>query len=147
MVKSILINKITKSKRGQAWSLDLVIAGVIFFVGIIILYVYAINYSSNSQRDLDELFYEGRVASELILSEEDFGILSETKLNETKAAEYNSGYAIKKDRLGAIHDFYFRVDGSYFGKLNSTEVESLIQVTRITIYKNKPTKFDLFIYK
>ena len=70
MVRSILI----KNKRAQAWSLDLVIASIIFIIGIIVLYVYAINYSSQAKDQLDELFYEGNLASELILSEKEQGI-------------------------------------------------------------------------
>jgi hypothetical protein len=144
-----------KSKKGQAWSFDLVMAGFIFLVGIIVLYVYAINYSSQSQQHLSELFYEGRIASELILSEEDFGILTNDKINQSKLEGYaGTNYDSKKNTLGLSHDFYFNMSGlelsgapaSYVGKMNTTETEDLIQITRITIYKNKPTKFELFIY-
>jgi len=150
MEKFILINK----KQGQAWSFDLVIAGFIFLVGIMVLYVYAINYTSQSQQHLDELFYEGRLASELILSEEDFGILTNDRVNQSKLEEYDSYYDAKKGVLGISHDFYFNISGlelsgspaSYVGKMNTAEIEDLIQITRITIYKNKPTKLELFIY-
>jgi hypothetical protein len=149
MKKFILINKknLGKTKRGQAWSFDLVMACFIFLVGIIALYVYAINYSSQAQQHLDQLYYEGTVASDLILGEEDFGILTNGKVNQTKLDEYGpSGYATKKDQLGVIYDFYFSMNGEDFGRLNTTQTDSLIKITRITIYKLKPTKFELFIY-
>lgn len=154
MEQSILTKIYPKSRRSQAWSLDLVIAGVIFLIGIIILYVYAINYSSQSQKHLEELFYEGNLASELILSEDDFGILINKKVNQSKLDEYDSNYTEKKRLLGLRHDFYFTMNDleinstsvDYVGKMNTTEIENLIQVTRITIYKNKPTKFQVFVY-
>jgi len=137
-----------KSKRSQAWSLDLIIAGFIFLVAIMTLYLYAINYSSQSQENLNELYSEGQVASELILSENDFGILSDKRVNQTKLDEYNytSNYSGKRDVLGVTHDFYFSIDGSNFGRLNSTQISDLIQITRITIYQDKPTKFEIYIY-
>ena len=149
MGQFILINKgkeFLKSKRSQAWSFDLVMAGFIFLVGIILLYVYAINYSLQPQQHMDQLFYEGSLASELILSEEDFGILTDNEINQTKLDQYDTNYTMKRGILGVTHDFYFVMDGSLFGKENTTEIDDLIQVTRIIVYKDKPTKFEFFIY-
>ncbi len=141
---STLIRK--KNKLGQAWSFDLVMAGFIFLVGIIVLYIYALNYSSSSQKKLDQLLYEGRIASEFILSEENFGILSDGRVNQTKLDQFNSSYTSRKDTFGIIHDFYFNLEGSTYGKINATQTKDLIQVTRITIYNNNPSKFEIFIY-
>jgi hypothetical protein len=144
-----------KAKKAQAWSLDLIVASVIFTAGIIILYVYAINYSSQTKNQLDGLFYEGNSASQLILSENDAGILSAGKINQTKLDEfYNYDYQTKKNKLGITNDFYFTFTGleingvpeDYVGKINNTAIENLIQVTRITLYENKPTKFQIFIW-
>lgn len=146
---------ILMSKRAQVWSLDLIIAGVIFLLGIIILYYYAINYSTQTQTQLNEMFYEGNHASELILDEENFGILVEGKINQTKLEVFDSlSNSDKKSLLGIKNNFYFiiedlEIDGvfvPYIGIMNSSEVENLIQVTRLTIYKNKPTKFQIFIW-
>lgn len=153
MEKSILIKP--KTKKAQAWSLDLIVASVIFSVGIIILYVYAINYSSQTKNQLDGLFYEGNLVSQLILSEKDYGILSEGKINQTKLNEFsNYDYPTKKNKLGITNDFYFTFSGmeingtseNYVGKINDTSIENLVQVTRITLYKNKPVKFQVFIW-
>lgn len=152
MKQSFLI----KNSKAQTWSLDLVIASTIFMMGIIILYVYAINYSSQTRDQLDELFYEGNLVSKLILSEKEFGILSEGKVNQTKLENlYNTDYQTIKGILGLTNDFYFKmeeleINGSsidYVGKINNIEVGSLIQTTRLTIYKNSPTKFQLFIWQ
>ncbi len=156
MEKYYLIKNLYKNKKAQAWGLDLVIASVIFLIGIIILYVYAINYSSQTKNSLDEMLYDGNLASGLILSENDFGILSNGKVNQTKLDDfYNSDYQTKKNQIGLKYDFYFVMDDlevngnplNYIGKSNISEIENLIQVTRLTIYKNKPIKFDIFVWR
>jgi len=142
-----------KNKKSQAWSLDLIVAVIIFMFGMIILYLYAINYSSQSRNQLDELFYEGSLAAKLILSEEVFGILSDGKINQTKLEDfYNLSYETQKTTLGLNNDFYFTFTGleinetpvDYVGKINNTETENLIQITRLTVYKNTPIKFNIF---
>ena len=130
--------------------MDLIIAGVIFLIGIVILYNYAINYSSQSKNNLDELFYEGNLASDLILSNEDYGILSDNIVNQTKLDEFDSlSDSEKKSALGLRYDFYFTMGGldGFVGITNSSQVSSLIQVTRLTIYENKPVKFQLYVWQ
>lgn len=143
------------NKRAQVWSLDLMIAGIIFLIGIVVLYNYAINYSAQSKNNLDELFYEGNLASELILSEESFGILSNGVINQTKLDAFdNLSNSAKKELLGMKYNFYFTIDNleingtlrDYVGIINSSQIDNLIQITRITVYKNNPTKLQLFTW-
>ncbi len=154
MEQSILIlNK--KNKLGQVWSLDIIIAGVIITTGIIILYIYAINYTNQSQENLDYLFYEGNLASQLILSEENFGILDNaSQINQSKLDDYYYNYDLKKSVLGITKNFYFELDNMtevngtavpYIGRKSPT-TSSSIKITRITIYKNQPIKFDLYVW-
>lgn len=144
-----------KNKRAQVWSLDLIIAGVIFLMGIIILFYYSLNYSSQSKNQLDELFYEGNLASELILSEENAGILSDGIVNQTKLDNfYYLGDPSKKSILGIKNNFYFTMNNleiqgepkDYVGIMNTSSVDNLIQITRLTVYKNITTKFELFVW-
>jgi hypothetical protein len=158
MESSILIKK--ENKSGQVWSLDIVIAGVIITIGIVVLYLYAINYTNQSQEKLEYLFYEGNLAAELILSEEDFGILnSEGKVNQTKLDGYYFDYNLKRAQLGISRNFYFNISGltkvnvsgslvdvPYIGN-QSANPESSIKITRITIYENKPTRLDLYVWE
>ena len=139
-----LINR----KKGQAWSIDLVVASVVFIIAVIILYVYAVNYTSQSRDKLEELFYEGNLASELILSEDSFGIMSNSQVNQTKLAEY-SNYQLKKDAMGLRRNFYFNIQNNplNYGLTNSSPVENLIQITRITIGNNKLIKFQLYVWE
>jgi len=141
-------------KKGQGWSLDLTIAIVLFIAGVIILYFYAINYSSHNQGDLEEMLYEGSVASELILNEDESGILTGNKVNQSKLDDFNANYASRKTAMGVTRNFYFNMSGleisgnpvSYVGAYDSSP-DSSVKVSRITIYKNKPVRFDLFIWK
>jgi len=153
MEQFFLIKK--KEKKAQIWSLDLIIASIIFITGIALLFVYAVNYSSQTVKQLNELFYEGNLASQLILSEFEPGVLSEGKINQTKLDNfYNYSYDSQKNILGIRYDFYFTLTGleineisvSYVGRINATETKNLIQVTRLTIYKNTPAKFQIFIW-
>jgi len=143
------------TKKAQVWSLDLIIASVIFSIGIIILYIYAINYSPETKNQLNELFYEGNLASKLILSDSDIGILSDNKINQDKLNDFNNfDYQTKKNQIGLINNFYFTFEGleingnpaSYVGIINPPEVKNLIKITRLSIYKNKPIKFQLFVW-
>ena len=147
--------KLKFKKKGQVWSLDLIIAAVIFLIGIIILYNYAINYSTQSKNNLDELLYEGNLASELILSEEDFGILSKGIVNQTKLDAFDAlSDSGKKSVLGVEYNFYFtmdqleidRITRDYVGIINSSQVDNLVKITRLTVYKNKPVKFQLYAW-
>ena len=131
------------NNRGQVWSLDLIIASVIFLIGIIILFLYAINYSSQTKNQLNELFYDGNLASELILSEEDFGILTDDKVDSSKLAVFDC--KVKKIEMSLKYDFYFNLGGNYYCDIPA-DTEDLVKVTKITIYNDKPTKFELFVY-
>jgi len=145
----------TSNKKGQAWSIDLIVAGVLFLAGIIILFYYAINQSSQTRNQLDELFYEGKLASELILSDESFGILTDNVVNQTKLENFfYLADDMKKEVLGLRHNFYFSMENleingnhqAYVGIVNTSDVENSIQITRLTVYKNKPTKFQLYVW-
>lgn len=132
-----------KNKKAQIWSLDLVIASFIFMVGIIILFVYAINYNSETKSSLDELFYEGNLASGLILSESDFGILTNDRVNQSRLTSFDC--PSKRNDMNLRYSFYFDLDGSSYCDVPSNP-ENIIKVTRITINENKPAKFELFVY-
>ena len=143
------------NKKGQAWSVDVIAAIIIFTAGISILFFYAINFNNQSQINIDDLNYQGNFASEFILSE-DRGILVENKINQTKLDDfYNADYETKRVELGVKDNFYFtipylEIEGiprDYVGRVNTTSVENLIQINRFTIYKNKPVTFRLYVWK
>lgn len=135
-------------KQGQGWGLDVVAAVVIFISGVIILYVYALNYTSQTQDTLNELTYEAHLAADLVLSNDDTGILVDNVVNQSKLDLFNASYLSRKGFFGMSHDFYFTLDGvGPFGKLNESAVTDEIAVNRITIYQNKLAPFVLRVYK
>ncbi|MFH1586109.1 MAG: hypothetical protein ABIB79_05060 [archaeon] len=136
------------NKKAQVWSLDAVVASIIFLFGIILLFFYAINYNSQTKISLDELFYEGGLASDLILSEDDFGILSNDKINLTKLNDTFGDSAkcdARKIEMGMTRDFYFNLGGNVYCTIPAN-TEDLVKISRVTIYNDKPTKFELFVY-
>ena len=114
-------------KGGQAWGIDLMFAGIIFFTGVIIFYLYSINYPAEGQNKIEELFFEGEFIADALLSEglpENWnetnfaipGIVTENKINETKLALiYNlsnenqnpQGYERVKSAFSTRYDFFF----------------------------------------
>ncbi len=92
--------------------------------------------------------------AELILSDEDFGILTGNQVNQSKLNSFNSTYYQKRYALGATREFYFTMDDMeingvstlYVGNKTSNP-DNEIQITRITIYENKPVKFQLRIWE
>lgn len=139
-----LFSLTNKNKRAQAWSLDLVIASVIFLIGVIVLYVYAINYTSQSSNNLDELFYEGNLASHFILSDDAWGILTDGKIDQDKLDAFDC--STKKQEMSLTKNFYFILDDTDISCTVPTDPENIVKITRITIFNNKPTKFELFTY-
>jgi len=119
------------------------------------LYIYAINYSPQSKQEIEELFYEGNLAAKQILSEEYPGIITDKKINQTKLEEFSTtDYNSLKIMLGITHDFYFKFEGlelegistEYVGRTNSSQINNIVKTTRLSIYKNKPIKFEIFIW-
>jgi len=148
--------KIIKNKKGQAWSIDIMISILIFFAGVSILFFYSINYNDQANSSLADLFNQGNTASNLLLSNEELGLLSNSIINQTLLNNfYNSNYSNRKTGLGIRDNFYFTLDNlevdnisvDYVGNINTTIARNLIKIERIVTYKNKPSKFDLYIWK
>ena len=166
MVKYILMNK-----KAQGWGLDLTIASVIFLIGMFFMYTYAINYGGGSESILSSLNSQAKTGSSLILSEgspenweglnntETPGITTNNRINQTKLNGFynitddSQEYQRTKNRLDIKDDFYFNFsDIKVYG--NNIEgigkkpenYDNLVKTERITIYDNKITKFNLYIW-
>jgi hypothetical protein len=162
-------------KRGQIWGLDLMAAAVIFSVTVGIFYFYALNESSGATEMLELLSYDGRLISENILSEGvpsdwdagnvvEIGILTDGKINETKASAFYSlvqaDYERTKLLLNTRYDYYFFLDEQIdvtsavvdgIGKPGSTrdniDPDNLIKIGRVAVYDGKPTGATLYVWK
>jgi len=143
-------------RKGQVWGLDLMIGVVIFLIGIILLFFYAINFSDQSGDRLAEFFYEGNLGSDFLLSDGSLGILSKGVVNQTRLDNFSDlSDQDKKTSLGLNNNFYFSMNNltvkgvpvDYVGIINTSSVENLVQITRLTVYKNKPVKFELYVWR
>ncbi len=158
-------------KQGQIWGFDLIIAVIIFLIGIVAIYVYVINFVSTSGDILESMFYDGYLLSNLILSEgspknwtsydnvEIPGILSQKKINQTKLdffynlTDSEEDYKKLKKLLGIRYDFYFYFPGirvmgediDGIGKIPA-EQKNLVRIERFMIYENKPVKLTLYVW-
>src|SRR4030042_1570891 len=84
-----------KSKKSQAWGFDIMIAVMIFSIGLALFYLYSTNSSSDTEQILDSLNYDGNNIADGLLSSGfpsgwtvanvvRVGIVDENKINETK---------------------------------------------------------------
>lgn len=160
-------------KRGQGWGFDLIIAATLFFITVIIFFFYSLNYGGESHEVIDDLFYDGEFVSSTLLSEGfpdnwnstnvvTIGITNENKINETKLLNlYNmtntsEGYAKTKSIFNTRYEYFFNLSepitfGSEaiagIGNLPNSNVKNSIQITRFTIYKNKPVSLYLQVWE
>ncbi|MBI2047116.1 hypothetical protein HYT26_03065 [Candidatus Pacearchaeota archaeon] len=178
MGRCILIKMLIKNKKSQVWGLDLIIASIIFMAGIIVFYLYAINFSTEAEESLDTLFNDGNFISNVLLSEgvpagwsgsnvSSPGLVSQSKINETKLEGFyslvGSDYQKSKRMLNTKFDFYVYftekmsinssiIDGigkSGVNRTNILESESLqniVKIERFTIYNNKPTQLNVYVW-
>jgi len=125
-VESILITR----KKAQIWSTDLVIASVIFIIGIVTAYLFIINFPGEAEESLDSLFYEGNLVATNILSEGvplnwdsnpigvvQPGILSNDRVDDSKQTQFaimsTSQPDVLKRKLNTKFDFCFTVGGGF----------------------------------
>ncbi len=173
-LRSITSN-LSNSKKSQIWSLDIIVGIIIFFIGIMLFYIYSINYSTETDETLEYLYYDGHVLMNSILSEGSpsnwnsgdvlrIGVLNDGQINATKLERfYNfsvSDYNRTKIVFDTKFDYYFFLDGgmgfdsgvvSGIGKpgfdTENIDAQNLIKLVRITIYNKKPTGAYLYIWE
>lgn len=166
-----MVKYISTNKRAQGWGIDLMIAFLIFLIGIFFIYTYALNYGGGSETILRSLKSQGKTGSSLILSEgspEDWktlnntetpGILTNNKINQTKLNRFYNitneplGYQRIKNKLDITNEFYFNfsdieVEGNKINGVGEKpeNPDNLVKTERITIYKNKIKKFNLYTW-
>ncbi len=164
-------------KKAQAWGTDLMVALVIFTIGIVVFYLFSINQSGEAEEVINSLNYEGAIISDTILSggypynwtqetAVSIGILYENKIDDAKLEEFynfaSTNYQKTKSLFNTKYDYYFFLDENFI--INSAEVrgigkpgatpenipsqaENLIKITRFTVYKNKPVTAYLYIWE
>lgn len=164
----------TFPKKAQAWGFDMMIASMIFISGIIIFYVYSLNYPRESQETLDQLFSEGDFITESILNEGlpanwdentviRIGLTTNNKINDTKLERFHTlannptGYAKAKSVLNTKYNFFMNFSEQMVinnnpvagvGKsFDGEQTKNIIKITRATIYQNKIVSLNLYVWE
>ncbi len=114
-------------KKGQAWGFDVIMGSIIFILGLVIFFLYSLNYPRQSEDTIDILEFEGDFISENLLSAGNpdnwdennvirIGITNNNKVNQTKlerlyymanVASNNGGYNKTKSLLNTRYEFFF----------------------------------------
>ncbi len=161
-------------KRAQAWGFDLMMGAVIFTLGLILFFIYSINYPRQSEETLDVLRFEGEFIAENLLSTGHpndwtennviaIGLVNEEKINQTKIERLytmtssQAGYDKSKSLLNTRYEFFFNFSQQMFVAGNPVEgigkdyvnqnTKNLVKITRIVIYDNSPTTLNLYIWE
>lgn len=158
-------------KRGQAWGLDVIIAVMIFITGIVVFYLYVINFKTSEGGEIEKAKFEARLLTESFLSEGDpahwdattvtkLGVLSSEQINETKLTQFYAmtlgEYERTKRIAGLEYEYYITfsepltinatlVDG--LGRAPPEEAETTFKTTRFTSYKNQPITLEISVWK
>ncbi|MDP2925049.1 MAG: hypothetical protein Q8N99_01625 [Nanoarchaeota archaeon] len=163
-----------KSKRSQAWGMDLIIAVMLFLMGMIVFMIYTINSSSESNEEIAQLSLEGELIMTNILSEGypddwnssnvvNIGIIDNEKINQTKLERFYdlsiSNYGKTKSIFDTEYDYFFVVDNMTIrglgvggiGKpgtdIDNLNTSSLLKISRLTLYNYKVKNSYLYIWK
>ena len=157
-------------KTAQAWGFDLMVAMTIFLAGILIFFLYTINLTNQTEEILDTLLYDGNAIVNSLLSEgfpinwdtsnvQKIGLLSNKKINVTKLENFNTlaetDYLRTKAIFNTRFNYYMEfqenitlslgeIEGIGLKPLNETNV---VQIKRVTIYKDKPATLSLQVWE
>ncbi len=165
---------IKQKTKAQAWGIDLMIAVVIFTVGISAFYIYSLN-SENQENMAKKLNYDGEIIIESLFSSGfpqnwnsenviKIGIVDNGKINETKLEKFYSlalnDYSKTKIIFNTKYDYLFflsenlTVSGQEVEAIgkpgtdkNNIQAENLIKITRFTISENKPATAYLYVWE
>lgn len=157
-------------KKAQAWGFDIIVATGIFIFGIIAFFLYTINYPTGEQEKLDELLYEGNIIADNLLSEghpinwttdtvSKIGLINNKTINQDKLEYFynlsESDYGRTKSILGTKYNYFINfstpieISGEYIGGIGlfPLNTKNNIKISRVSIYKNKPTSIEVQIWE
>lgn len=164
------------SVKSQVWSLDLIVAIVIFLVTLIFFYKYSINLTEFEQKDLDNLLADGKLVSSYLVSTGypedwedhplDVKLIGLTDgnmdINPQKVDQFfqlaTSDYPTTRKLLSTTHDYYVffedkdnntvKINGiEWIGKDYITEnPEDIIKIVRFVDYESTITRMVLYIW-
>jgi hypothetical protein len=110
-----------KKKRAQAWGFDLIIGLSIFLTGMLLFFLYSLNFTSNNGGEFESLKREGKIIGDSLMGEGfpehwdentviNIGILSNGIVNDTKLLEFHnlagSDYQRTKQLFAVKNEYY-----------------------------------------
>jgi hypothetical protein len=156
------------SKRAQAWGIDLIAATAIFLTSIIFFYLYAMNYPTETENELQSLTYEAELVADSLLSEGlpidwtpnnviKIGLLSDNKINQTKLEYFYSlsaNYQKTKSLFRVKNDYfvYFQepmtINGSPVTGIGNPAAanQNLIKISRIVVYNDNIATLNIYVW-
>ncbi len=156
-------------RKAQAWGFDVIVATGIFIFGMVVFYIYTINYPNGEQEKFDDLLYEGNIIADnlfsegypenwTILSVSKIGLTSKNKINQDKLEEFydlvSLDYSRTKSLFGVKYNYF--VNFSQPIVVRSSNVEGIgfapdnpnnnIKISRIIVYNNKPATMEIQVW-
>ncbi|HLC31167.1 MAG TPA: hypothetical protein VJK51_00730 [Candidatus Nanoarchaeia archaeon] len=155
--------------QAQAWGFDIIIAVIIFTAGILVLFIYTLNYPGQSQEKINDMQKEGSYMLSILLSEGNPsnwttetviqpGLLSNNRLNDTKLSQWHTlsqtNYPLSKQLLNAKYNHYLYLSEPFtfpsapggIGQQPSN-TKNRIKITRLSLYNNKPVTVFLEVWE
>jgi len=156
-------------KKAQAWGFDLMVGVSIFFLGMLLFFLYALNLPSERDETFTEMNYEGNLIGDSLLSEGfprnwnsdnvvNIGILSDGKVNNTKFKEFYDLALVDYNRTRRIfnveNDYYVyfsrpvTVDGVVIHGigLNDSNPRNVVKVTRVVVHDNEVKNLNINVW-
>ena len=157
-----------KSKDAQAWGFDLIVAMMIFLAGMILFFLYILNFPAERDDVFNTLNYEGKIIGDSLLSEGypldwnennviTAGILSNEKVNETKLKRFydlaNSDYNKTRRLFNMLNNYYLTFEEPVIAEgttINSIGFQgnpkNLVKSTRVIIINNKIKNLNIYVW-
>ena len=158
-----------KEKRGQAWGFDLIIGAILFIIGVLGFYFFAINSQQEQANKLEELNYAASSITDNLLSEGlpnnwnlttvvRLGITNNDNINQTKLDMFQNlsiqNYALTKRLLNTEKEYYiiFKLPViannqtiTWIGKTPQNQ-SNLVKQTRLSAYNDKPITIEVYAW-
>jgi hypothetical protein len=158
-----------KSKKAQAWGFDLTMAVIIFLSGMVVFFLYVLNFPSEQEEIFNVLSYEGKLVGDSLLSEgfpdnwdENsvfvIGVLSGGQVNETKFKNFydlvSTDYLRSKRLFNIRNDYYvffeepIAIDGVNIegvGVIPGSQ-KNLVRITRVVVHDNKIKDLHIYVW-
>lgn len=157
-------------RKAQAWGFDVIIAIGIFIFGLVVFFLYTINYPNGEYEKLDELLYEGNIVADSLLSTgipenwttasvSKIGILTNNKIDHDKVEEFyevsSTQYLRARSLFGIKYNYFVNFSQSIEISGNAIEgiglfsqnPQNSIKVSRIAIYQNKPVTVEVQVWE